>query len=261
MWTNLQGVNKTVLAIFAHPDDAEFTCSGTLSLLRKSGWSVHIATLALGDKGTHEYSREEISQIRRKEAEMSASLIKADYHCLGFEDLFILYDREAINKATALVRKIRPGLVFTHSPEDYMLDHEITSLLAQTACFSAGIKNLDLDKEPFEPIPYLYYGDPLEAKNKFGMRIRPTTYVDVGSEMETRKQMLACHESQRNWMLSHHGIDEYVLMMQRVARLRGQEIAIDFAEGYRQHRGHGFPQDNILAGILGSETVSELTVE
>ena len=38
-------MNKTVLGIFAHPDDAELMCVGTLSLLKKAGWDIHIATM------------------------------------------------------------------------------------------------------------------------------------------------------------------------------------------------------------------------
>ena len=58
-------MDKTVLGIFSHPDDAEIVCSGTLSLLAKTGWDVHIATHSPGDKGTAEYNREDISRIRK----------------------------------------------------------------------------------------------------------------------------------------------------------------------------------------------------
>jgi hypothetical protein len=63
--------------------------------------------------------------------------------------------------------------------------------------------------------------------------------------------MLAHHESQRNWLLTHHKMDEYILAMKRFARDRGKKAGVEFAEGYRQHLGHGFPQDNILLNILG----------
>lgn len=98
-------MEKTVLGIFAHPDDAELMCAGTLSLLKKAGWSIHIATMAPGDKGTTEYSREDISRIRKSEAAASAKLLDATYNCLESEDLYIMYDRESINKTTALIRR------------------------------------------------------------------------------------------------------------------------------------------------------------
>ena len=80
-------LRKSVLALFAHPDDAEIMCAGTLFLLRKAGWSVHIATFTPGDKGTNEYTKREISLIRKAEAKKAAQLLEGDYFCLGFESL------------------------------------------------------------------------------------------------------------------------------------------------------------------------------
>ena len=248
-----------VLGIFAHPDDAEIICAGTLSLLRKAGWSVHIATMATGDKGTAEYNREEIIRIRKAEAVKAAELIGGTYHCLEFDDVYIFYNRETINKTTALIRNVRPSIVFTASPNDYMLDHEITSLIVQTACFSTGIKNMEVCEEPFEPVPYLYYCDPLDAKDKLGNPVHPSMYVDITTEIEFKEKMLACHASQRNWLLTHHKVDEYILSMKRFAEKRGKEINLSYAEGFRQHLGHGHAQDNILKEILGDLVVIKET--
>lgn len=107
------------------PNDAEFLSAGTLSLLKKVGFDIHIATFTAGDKGTIQHSPEEISRIRKAEAASAAGIIGANYHCLGFEDIYILYNRETIEKATSLIRKIKPFLVFTHNPTDYMIDHEM----------------------------------------------------------------------------------------------------------------------------------------
>lgn len=244
-------MNKVALAILAHPDDAELMCCGTLSLLKKAGWSIHIASLASGDKGTHVYSRKEVSSIRKKEAIKSVELLGGNYHCLEIEDLYIFYDRDAINKTTGLIRKIHPDIVFTASPNDYMIDHEVTSLIVQTACFSTGIKNVEIEEDPFEPIPYLYYCDPMEGKDKLGNLIHPSFYVDITNEMEIKEKMLSCHASQRNWLLEHHGVDEYVLFMKGFAAKRGKEVNTGFAEGFRQHLGHGYPGENILKELLG----------
>ncbi|MCX6227140.1 MAG: PIG-L family deacetylase, partial [Bacteroidia bacterium] len=239
-------MEKTVLGIFAHPDDAEFLCAGTLSLLRDAGWAVHIATMAPGDKGTALYTREEVGRIRKAEATKAAGLIGGSYHCLEFEDVYILYDRDSINKTTALIRRIRPSMVLTSSPVDYMVDHEMTSLIVQTACFSCGIKNVEIPEKPFEPVPYLYYCDPMEGKDKLGNPVQPSIYVDISKRMEIKEEMLACHDSQRNWLLIHHKMDEYLLSMVRFAVQRGKESGTHYAEGFRRHLGHGHPQNNIL---------------
>jgi LmbE family N-acetylglucosaminyl deacetylase len=248
-------MDKNVLGIFAHPDDAEILCAGTLSLLKKAGWSIHIATMAQGDKGTTRHTREEISRIRKAEAIKAAGLIGGTYHCLGFEDVYILYDRETINRTTTLVRRIRPELVFTSSPADYMVDHEMTSLIVQTACFSAGIKNMEVEEEAFEPIPCLYYCDPIEGTDKMGGMVKPSTYVDISAEIGIKEKMLACHESQQSWLLSHQD-SEYILAMKRFSAKRGKEINTEYAEGFRQHLGHGYQKNNILKEILGDLVIT-----
>ena len=243
---------KTVLSIGAHPDDAEFFCTGTLALLHEKGWDIHIATMTPGDCGTVQYSREEISRIRRAEATKAVSLLDGTYHCLECDDIFIMYDRPSLLKAIDLVRKVRPGIVFTTSPSDYMVDHEMASRLAQTACFACGVVNVETPgAEPFEPVPHLYYMDPPEHKDIFGTEIQPGTIVDITRVMDTKEKMLCCHESQRHWLMTHHGMDEYVNMMKTSGQKRGRQINTRFAEGFRQHLGHAYPHDNILKAELG----------
>jgi LmbE family N-acetylglucosaminyl deacetylase len=245
--------NKTVLSLGAHPDDAEFFCAGTLALLHQKGWEIHIATMTPGDCGTVQYSRKEISRIRRAEATKAASILDGTYHCLECDDIFILYDRPTLLKAIELMRKVKPTIVFTTSPSDYMVDNEIASKIAQTACFACGVVNIETTgAEPFEPIPHLYYMDPAEQKNKYGTQIKAGTIVDITDVIDTKKKMLCCHESQRHWLMTHHGMDEYVNMMKVSDEKRGREINSGFAEGFRQHLGHAYPQDNILKAELGN---------
>ncbi len=248
-------MEKRVIAILSHPDDVEFMCAGTLSLFRKQGWEVYIATMTPGDKGSTVHTREEISEIRTEEARKSAEIIGASYHLVGLEDVYVLYDRESINKTTALIRKIRPSIVITSSPVDYMVDHEITAKIVQTACFACGIKNMEVDEPAFEPTPYLYYVDAMEGKDKFGKLLDPSMYVDITSEIFVKEEMLKAHASQREWLLAHHNVDEYVISMRDFAEVRGKEAGVKYAEGFRQHLGHGFRQENVLAEILKENAI------
>jgi LmbE family N-acetylglucosaminyl deacetylase len=244
--------NKKVLSLGAHPDDAEFFCAGTLALLHEKGWEIHIATMTPGDCGTVQYSRDEISRIRRAEAAKAAGILDGTYHCLECDDIFILYDRPTLLKAIELLRKVKPAIVFTTSPSDYMVDHEMASRIAQTACFACGVVNVETPgAEPFEPIPHLYYMDPAEEKDKFGRKIKAGTIVDITGAIGIKEKMLCCHESQRHWLMTHHGMDEYVNMMKASGEKRGREINSGFAEGFRQHLGHAYPQENILKAELG----------
>ena len=245
-----QSPNKCALGLFAHPDDAEFLCAGTLALLHRAGWQVHLATMTPGDKGTVQHTRNQISRIRMDESRQAADVLEGHYHCLDCEDVYILYDRDTLNRAAALIRRVRPSLVLTHSPADYMVDHEMTSRVAQTACFACGIKNMEVDERPFEPVPHLYYCDSIEGKDVLGHEVIPTTLVDISEVMDIKETMLCCHESQREWLRQHHGMDEYVGAMKSFAGQRGALIGRDAAEGFRQHLGHCFPQNNILAETL-----------
>jgi len=244
--------NKTALCIGAHPDDAEFLCAGTLALLHERGWEIHIATMTPGDCGTIEYTREEISRIRKAEAAKGVGLLDGTYHCLECDDALIMYDRPTLLKTVALVRQVQPKIVFALSPSDYMVDHEMASKLAQSACFCGGVVNLETPgAEPFEPIPHLYYVDAVEGKDKFGKAIEPSIVVDISQVIELKEKMLCCHESQRNWLLAHHGGDEYTKQMKKLGKERGRAIGVEFAEGFRQHLGHAYPQDNLLQAELG----------
>ncbi len=247
---------NTVLAIVAHPDDVEFTCAGTLVLLQQRGWKVETATMTPGDLGSVRLSREEISRIRKTEAATAASLIGAGYHCLECEDIFLQYDRPTLLKTIELIRKVKPLVVITMSPSCYMVDHETTSSLVQTACFSAGIVNIETrDAEPYPKIPYLYYADPMEGKDKFGNRVTPAMIVDITSVIDIKEEMLKCHDSQRSWLAAHHGMDEYVHSMRETSSKRGKDIGVPYGEGFRQHLGHAFPQENILKTELSDRVV------
>jgi hypothetical protein len=103
-----------------------------------------------------------------------------------------------------------------------------------------------------EQIPFLYYCDALEGKDIFGRPVEPAFCVDVSSAIETKAAMLAAHASQRNWLLKHHGLDQYVEAMRSWGQQRGRPHGVAFAEGFRQHLGHGYPQENLLSQLLGS---------
>ena len=69
--------------------------------------------------------------------------------------------------------------------------------------------------------------------------------------MRTKSRMLACHASQRDWLRRQHGYDRYLDVMRKAAREEGKPFGFQAAEGFIQHRGEGYPQDNILQKLLG----------
>ncbi len=246
--------NKNILAFMAHPDDAEFLCAGTLARLKQQGYKIHLATMTAGDGGSAELTNEEIARIRYGEAERAAALLAADYQCAHQRDFFVSFGQAPIQAALEIIRRANPMLVITHSPRDYMTDHEQTSLIVRAACFAASAPNaktqVDKPARPIAAIPHLYYSDPIEGKDIFGAAINPSVYVDISDMIETKVAMLACHASQRDWLLQQHGMDHYVESMKHWAAQRGSEIGFAYAEGFCQHLGHAYPQDNLLEKIL-----------
>ena len=85
-------MNKTILAIHAHPDDVEILAAGTLAQLSAAGHQVVIVSMTPGDCGSRDRGRAEIAAIRRQEAANAARLIGAAYRCAEFRDLAILND-------------------------------------------------------------------------------------------------------------------------------------------------------------------------
>lgn len=244
-----------VVSVLAHPDDAEFLCAGVLTRLgRERGWEVHIASMTPGDCGSVEMPPEEISRIRRAEGAAAAALLGSTYHCLEERDLLVFYNEQALEKVVRLLRQIRPALVLTHSPADYMLDHEMTSALTRAACFAAPIPNLFRDRghaPALEHVPHLYYCDPIEGKDPLGSEIMPAFGVDITSVIEEKTSMLAAHASQRSWLQRQHGLDQYVAAMRDWSAARGKMMGVPFAEGFRQHLGHSYPQSDLLGDTLG----------
>ena len=64
--------------------------------------------------------------------------------------------------------------------------------------------------------------------------------------------MLAEHASQREWLRRHHGVDEYLDAMERWTAERGAVAGVAYGEGFRQYRGHAYPQTALLQELLGS---------
>jgi N-acetylglucosamine malate deacetylase 1 len=251
---------KVALSVLAHPDDAEFLCAGALVRLRREhGWDVHIASMTPGDCGSMTQTADAIAAVRRREGAAAAALAGAAYHCVEERDLLIFYAERPLERVTRLLREVRPDVVLTHSPADYMLDHEMTSTLVRAAAFGAPAPNFFAGRghpPPLPHIPHLYYCDPIEGKDALGRDVRPAFCVDVSAVVEAKAAMLAAHASQREWLLKHHGMDEYVESMRRWGTHRGAGCGVACAEGYRQHLGHSYPQDNLLGALLGALPVS-----
>lgn len=244
-----------VLAVMAHPDDSEILIGGTLLQLASRGWEIGLITMTAGDCGSNKTrTKEQISRIRYEEAKSAADSIDAWYECAGEMDLEVFFNKETVRRMVELIRKFKPDIVITHSPSDYLLDHEETSRIVRSAVFTAGVPLYQTNEtppaKPLLSMPALYYADSIEGIDTFGKRVYPEFYIDISNKIEGKRQLLGKHVSQREWLRDYHGIDEYLNRMTEWAAEYGCECGMDYAEGYRQHLGHGYPHEPLLQNAL-----------
>jgi len=249
-----QEENPSLLAVMAHPDDAELLVGGTLLHLKTSGWKLGIVTMTTGDCGSATLSKEEISRLREGEAQAAASYLGAWYGCAGLPDNEVFANATNLRKVVELMRRFDPDIVITHSPVDYMVDHEETSRLARSASFACAMTLYQTDHpqaaNPGRATPALYYCDPVEGNSPIGERVSPQFYVDITETIEQKRELLSIHRSQRDWLRAHHGIDQYLEQMTSWAAKYGKECGGSYAEGFRQHLGHGYPGKGTLQESL-----------
>jgi len=232
-----------VLAIGAHPDDIEFLMAGTLLLLRTAGWELHYLNVSTGNLGSLSMSAAETARVRRREARAAARMLEAAWHPPICHDLQIFYDDRTLRKLCAVVRTVRPSVILTHSPQDYMEDHMNTSRLAVTAAFARGAKNYRTTPSrtsTLAPVT-IYHAVPHGLRDQLGHMIVPDVYVDTTSVHATKRQALACHASQSEFLTQTQGFDNYLAAMDGFSRELGRmSQRFEYAEGWRRHSHLGF---------------------
>jgi len=249
------GGRPVAMAVGAHPDDIEFLMAGTLLLLKEAGAEIHMWNLATGSCGTTVHGRDEIARIRAQEAQNSARLAGAVLHGPLVDDLAIFHDAALLARVAAVVRQVKPDILLIPSPQDYMEDHQNTARLLVTAAFARGMRNFATvpPTQPWRGDTVLYHTMPNGLCDGMRRVVRAELYVDVGSVHEQKRQMLALHRSQKEWLDASQGLDAYLLEMDRmsheVGRMSGR---YELAEGWRRHCNLGFaPRDSDpLAQVL-----------
>jgi len=248
------------LAVVAHPDDAEFMIAGTLLLLQAAGAEIHLWNLANGCLGTVRHSREEIAAIRWREAQEAARLAGATAHPPLFDDLGIFYDARSLARVAAGIREIRPTMVFTHPPLDYMEDHQNAGRLAVTAVFARAMRNFVTEppRAPFEGSVALYHSLPHTLCGPLGEPVAPSHFVRIERVLARKRGMLAAHRSQKEWLDASQVMDAYLDEMERIAREVGRlSGSFAAAEGFSIHSPVGFSPAgwDPLKALLGDEVL------
>lgn len=234
---------RSAIAIAAHPDDIEFTMAGTLCLLREAGFKTHYVNISSGSGGSLKYPPRELRPIRRREAQNAARLLGAQFHPSRTDDLEILYTLPNLRWLIGIIRKVRPTIVLTHPPQDYMEDHMNACRLAVTATFGRGMPNIRAT--PSGPVwsgdATVYHAMPVGLQDGLRRRVTAGAYVDTTSVQKTKLAALACHESQHGWLQATQGLNSYLRTMEETSLELGRlSKRFKHAEGWRRHSHMGF---------------------
>ncbi len=247
--------DKVAMAIACHPDDIEFRMAGTLLLLQKQGWEIHYMNVANGSLGSEKYDTETLIQMRREEAMNSAKSVGFYYHESICNDLEVFYNAELFGKLLPVIRDVKPKIILTHGPYDYMEDHVNAGRLAVTAAFCRGMGNAKTCRpsQKFDDFLTVYHSMPHAMIDPLRRPVIPGIFTDTTSVIETKKQMLAYHKSQQSWLDVSQATNSYIQTLvdgdRNIGKLSGK---YEYSEGWIRHNPTGFCEesDNPLIDAL-----------
>ena len=254
------------IAIGAHPDDIEFYMAGMLVLLRRAGWATHYLNVGNGCCGSVQYSANKTRLVRRAEAKRAAKVLGAHFHESLCNDVEIFYELKLLRRLAAVIREVKPGIVLTHPPVDYMEDHTETCRLAVTAAFTRGMPNFR-SVPPRSPAEYdvtIYHAMPHSLRDPLRRLVVPGAFVNTASVQETKRAALAEHKSQQNWLDVSQGLNSLGDKVDEIARAVGRlSKKFKFAEGWRRHLHYGFSATEVdpLREALGKNFLINRTYE
>lgn len=234
---------KTAIAIGAHPDDIEFYMAGTLLLLKQAGWEIHYFNIANGSCGSQQYNARQARAIRRAEARRAARVLGANWHASLCEDLEIFYELKLLRRVTAVIREVKPNVILTHPPVDYMEDHTNTCRLVVTAAFAHAMPNFrSIPPRPTADYDVtIYHAIPHSLRDPLRQLVVPETFVNTTSVQAIKRAALAEHQSQQAWLVASQGMNSFIAKADEDGRLVGRlSKRFKFAEGWRRHLHYGF---------------------
>lgn len=227
-----------ILAFGAHPDDIEFLCAGTLMKYRQLGHTIYIALTTSGNTGSNDIaSKDEIAFIRENEQLEAAKFYDAQVRFLRFDDEGLQDTPETRRAVLTAIRWANPDVILTNPPWDPSTDHGMTGRLVTQVLLSVGGKQHPADLPPIEKIPQVFFWD-----IPGGIGFKPEVYVDISDMMEKKIDAIACHKSQYAWMKAFME-DDFRDYAKTLARYRGFQRGVDYAEGFVAHKMYAFMAD------------------
>jgi LmbE family N-acetylglucosaminyl deacetylase len=223
----------SALVLFAHPDDAEFMCGGTVAKWAREGCEVHYVVVTDGSAGSNEpgTTREKLRPIRAREQRAAAHVLGvSSVTFLGELDGMLEVTPDTRRKVTREVRRLRPEVIVAPDPSRLWFgtgyinhaDHKAAGELALSAVMP------DAPTRPMFPELLEEGLEPYEVPNLWLSSNDPDTYVDITETIEAKIKALAQHESQG-------GADSERWVRERAQHV-GEEAGVQYAEAFKAFR-------------------------
>jgi LmbE family N-acetylglucosaminyl deacetylase len=223
----------SALVLFAHPDDAEFSCGGTVARWVADGCEVHYVCVTDGSAGSNDpdTTRDAMREVRVRELRAAADVLGvASVTLLGELDGFLEVTPETRKKVTREVRRLRPEVIVAPDPSRLWFgnsyinhaDHKAAGALALSAVMPDGPTRVlfqELEEEGIEPF---------EVPNLYLVANEPDTFVDITDTFDVKIKALRAHASQIG-----PGMEERVAER---ARALGDVAGCEYAEGFKAFR-------------------------
>ncbi|MEJ2216471.1 MAG: bacillithiol biosynthesis deacetylase BshB1 [Gemmatimonadota bacterium] len=175
-----------LLAIVAHPDDAELLCGGTLIRANDQGYRTGVLDLTGGETGTRGSA-----ELRAGEAAQAADILGLSVRRNVSLPDGALQNTPATRAAVAAaVRELAPRTVILHWPKGRHPDHRVASELGYDACFLAGLRNADIPGDPHRPHKVLYAASFREDAGQ------PRFVVDITDQVDRKLEAIFAFHSQ-----------------------------------------------------------------
>lgn len=192
---------SSALVLFAHPDDAEFMCGGTVAAWAQAGCDVHYVVVTDGSAGSNDpaVTREQMRPTREREQRAAAAVLGVTtVTFLGEVDGMLEVTLETRRKVCREVRRLHPEVVVAPDPSRLWSgsgyvnhwDHKQAGLLALTAVMP------DAPSRPMFPELLDEGIEPFEVPNLWLVTEEPDTFVDITDTMDAKLAALAEHASQ-----------------------------------------------------------------
>jgi len=193
---------QRILTIFPHPDDAEFTCGGTVARWAAEGREITFCIVTNGDRGSDDPAMTPalLAETRRREQLESARILGVqDVIFMGRQDGVVVPDLGLRRDLTRILRQVRPDIVVAGDPTSYWFgneyinhpDHRAVAEAALAALFPSAGNRLyfpELLVEGLVPhkIKQVYITSPVDAD----------TWIDISDFIDRKIEALRAHASQ-----------------------------------------------------------------